>query len=319
MSKIIRNWILKQWDKAKVQDEALLASQKPIQGITMVSDLPYLDDGNPKHLLNVYYPADTISALPLVVNIHGGGWMYGDKSYNRNYCMSLASYGFSVMGMSYRLLPETNLRGQIQDIFASLHWLREHVSENLYHYDLNNVFLTGDSAGGHLAGIVVCVQLSNALQKIYGVEPLPFEIKGLVGNHGVYGGNMEGFLKGMFARMLNHELDLMMYGKYPKKAAWYGRSAFEDTAVGLEIPPVFLVSSETDPFNVQTFAMKDYLAKRNAQCEFKFWKREQGEKLGHVFHVKYPEWPESIETNREVAEFIKRIVLANKSAPKLFT
>lgn len=85
-----------------------------------------------------------------MVDIHGGGWMYGDRQLNRNYCMYLASRGYAVMGMSYRLVPEVTVAGQVQDVFASLHWLAEHSTE--YGFDLSRVLLTGDSAGGHLTG-----------------------------------------------------------------------------------------------------------------------------------------------------------------------
>ena len=67
--------------------------------------------------------------LPTVVDIHGGGWMYGDRHLNRSYCMYLASRGYAVMGMSYRLVPEVTVAGQVQDVFASLRWLAEHGSE----------------------------------------------------------------------------------------------------------------------------------------------------------------------------------------------
>ena len=72
------------------------------------------------HTLNLYRPAGVSGPLPTVVDIHGGGWMYGDRQLNRNYCMYLASRGYAVMGMSYRLVPEVTVAGQVQDVFASL-------------------------------------------------------------------------------------------------------------------------------------------------------------------------------------------------------
>lgn len=78
------------------------------------------------HTLNLYRPLGAEGPLPVVVDIHGGGWMYGDRELNRAYCMYLASQGWAVMGMSYRLLPEVDLRGQVQDVFASFRWLEHH-------------------------------------------------------------------------------------------------------------------------------------------------------------------------------------------------
>lgn len=73
----------------------------------------------PMHTLNLYRPLGAEGPLPVVVDIHGGGWMYGDRELNRAYCMYLASQGWAVMGMSYRLLPEVDLRGQVQDVLPA--------------------------------------------------------------------------------------------------------------------------------------------------------------------------------------------------------
>ena len=58
--------------------------------------------------------------------------MYGDRELNQAYCMYLASQGWAVMGMSYRLLPEVDLREQIQDVFASFHWLERHLKHTVW-------------------------------------------------------------------------------------------------------------------------------------------------------------------------------------------
>ena len=60
-------------------------------GVEVWEGLPYEEDGHPMHTLNLYRPAGVYGPLPTVVDIHGGGWMYGDRQLNRNYCMYLAS------------------------------------------------------------------------------------------------------------------------------------------------------------------------------------------------------------------------------------
>lgn len=56
-------------------------------------------------MLDVYRPKSVEGALPVIVDIHGGGWYYGDKELNKYYCMSLVKYGFAVVNVSYRLAP----------------------------------------------------------------------------------------------------------------------------------------------------------------------------------------------------------------------
>ena len=160
---------MKKWRRNARKDAVRLSSQPRPEGVAVEAGLPYLPDGDPMHTLNLYRPEGAAGLLPTVVDIHGGGWMYGDRELNRNYCMALAAQGYAVMGMSYRLLPQVDLRGQVQDVFASLHWLEEHGAE--HGFDLSRILLTGDSAGGHLAGLTACIQKSRALQALYGVQP----------------------------------------------------------------------------------------------------------------------------------------------------
>lgn len=49
--------------------------------MTEVNDLAYIEDGNLYHTLDVLYPADTQpgAKLPVIIDIHGGGWMYAEK------------------------------------------------------------------------------------------------------------------------------------------------------------------------------------------------------------------------------------------------
>ena len=170
MGYLTRMLIEKKWRENGRKDALRLARQPRPEGVAVETGLAYLPDGDPMHTLNLYRPEGAQGPLPTVVDIHGGGWMYGDRELNRNYCMALAAQGYAVMGMSYRLLPQVDLRGQVQDVFASLRWLEEHGGE--HGFDLSRILLTGDSAGGHLAGLTACIQKSPALQALYGVQPL---------------------------------------------------------------------------------------------------------------------------------------------------
>ncbi len=58
-------------------------------------------------MLDVYRPKDKKDEiLPVIVSIHGGGWVYGDKERYQYYCMNLAERGFAVVNFTYRLAPE---------------------------------------------------------------------------------------------------------------------------------------------------------------------------------------------------------------------
>jgi acetyl esterase/lipase len=132
-------------------DKKKHASQTPPDDVVQISDIAYINDSNHYHNLDVMYPenAQKTDKLPVIIDIHGGGWMYADKDLNDYYCMSLADRGYVVFNISYRLAPDVTVKEQIQDIAYALKWIEENMSN--YPCDTNNIMLTGDSAGGQLA------------------------------------------------------------------------------------------------------------------------------------------------------------------------
>ncbi len=304
--KFIRKKIIENWEKVAVSDAERIAKQTPTPNVTVRRKIPYNDDGHEMHTLNVYYPDNAKGLLPTVVDIHGGGWLYGDRELNRHFCMFLAAQGYTVIGMSYRLLPEPDLKGQVQDIFESLHWLSRHAKD--YHSDLDRVFLTGDSAGGHLSGLTACANLSADLQKTYGVKPVSFPFRAVAINHGVCDIHAS-FYKGksLTGKLVKREMALMFFGKRPSLSPFYKKSSLKDTALGITLPSVLIISSEHDALHDgQSVALHVWMTAQNIPHETLFWEKEKGGHLTHVFNITHPEYAESIETNLKMLDFFKR-------------
>lgn len=68
--------MLKRWEK---RDLKTLAKQEIPDGIKEFSGIPYVDDGHRGYLLDIYYPENAAGKLPLIIDIHGGGFLYGYK------------------------------------------------------------------------------------------------------------------------------------------------------------------------------------------------------------------------------------------------
>ena len=120
-------------------------------GVVRFDDIVYGAD-EAWNLLDVYRPKGCDGKkLPVIVSVHGGGWVYGDKDVYQYYCMSLAERGFAVVNFTYRLAPEYKFPASVEDTDNVFRWIYENT--DTYGLDTENVFAVGDSAGAHLLGL----------------------------------------------------------------------------------------------------------------------------------------------------------------------
>jgi triacylglycerol lipase len=84
-----------------------------------------------------------------IVLIHGGGWMGGSKVQMRWHAKRLATHGYVVMSINYRLAPRFKYPAQLDDCNAAFRWLCEHADQ--FAVDTQRIGVLGYSAGGHLA------------------------------------------------------------------------------------------------------------------------------------------------------------------------
>lgn len=180
---LLRNPVVKimqmVWRYCDGGDKAKHAAQNP-PTVTEVNDLAYIEDGNLYHTLDVLYPADTKpgAKLPVIIDIHGGGWMYAEKGLNHHYCAALADRGYVVFNINYRLVPDVTVNQQLQDVARALRWIRDHGSQ--YPCDMRNIMLTGDSAGGQLAAYSAVLMQSAQLRKTFDTVDPQMELTALL-------------------------------------------------------------------------------------------------------------------------------------------
>lgn len=298
--KLIRNMIVKHWDQNAIQDRNRKASQTPVSGITKHVDIPYLPDSLRVHFLDIYYPENTRSPLPVIVDIHGGGWMYGNKELNEYYCLYLASLGFAVVNINYRLAPAVHISEQISDIFAALRWLQQNGQD--YCCDTENYFICGDSAGGHLSALTAAIQASEPLQKVYQVKPCGTAAKAVGISCGVFDLSM---LYNTF-HPLKREMGMIILGDKPRRSPYYSRINLKDIIAGLKLPPFHLVSCEADSLHPQSVAFDALLTQNNVDHAVSFWSLTDGPDLTHVFNILYPQRKESVAASNAMADLFRK-------------
>jgi acetyl esterase/lipase len=107
-------------------------------------------------LLDLALPAKQPGPLPVIVVIHGGGWIEGDKSSFTSdklgvpgNVVDFARMGFAAATINYRMSREAPYPAALDDCRAAIRWLRAHAAE--YELDAGRIGAYGNSAGGHLA------------------------------------------------------------------------------------------------------------------------------------------------------------------------
>lgn len=126
------------------------ASTKVPEGVELLRDLEYAQVKGLSLKLDLYRPATKPSApMPLVIWVHGGGWRNGSKAN----CPAawLATKGYAVASLDFRLLPEHPWPAQIEDPIAALRWLRQESGK--YGYDASRSAAMGGSSGGHVVAL----------------------------------------------------------------------------------------------------------------------------------------------------------------------
>ena len=143
------------------RDKAIGASfieQKALEGFTVKQDIVYAQPGAKKLKYDVFSPKGA-KDLPIIVIIHGGGWVSNTEDIMRGLARELARSGdYVVCSMDYRWLgtadgdKTTNtMANLIGDVFGGLAHIQEHAKE--YGGDGSRIAVTGDSAGGHLLAV----------------------------------------------------------------------------------------------------------------------------------------------------------------------
>ena len=270
-------------------------------GLTTPADIVRYDDlvygPDPKwNKLDVYRPKDREGKLPVIISIHGGGWVYGDKERYQYYCMSLAQLGFAVINYTYRLAPEFKYPASMEDTDRVFVWGEEHAEE--YGLDWNNLFAVGDSAGGHMLALYCCLCHDPEYAKKNGLVIRGKCPDAVALNCGVY--RLE---KGKGFDLTS----ALMKDLLPKKGTEEEfRLISPMEHLPAAFPPAFVMTAEGDFLAAQAQPMVDALKALGVEAEYHYY-GDKEHVLGHVFHCNM-KLPEAAVCNRDEANFFLRHV-----------
>ncbi len=276
---VIISIMKKFWKNVEKSDNKRLATQSEPAEVEQICNIPYFDDGEKLHLFDVYYPKGTTEKLPVIIDIHGGGWMYGTKELNKIYNLNLAKRGYTVFNISYRLVPDVTVNEQIKDVMFALKFISEHLKD--YPCDENNIMLTGDSAGGMLAAFCSALSSNGKLRSVFDVpnpninftallltSPVPFMKE--KGPQGIY--------------------TKAVWGKDYKKKPTFNYMNLDEIAKETDFPPTCLITSSGDVLALaQTRKAETLLKSKGTKTLLLDYPKYDGKDLPHVFSVLEPE------------------------------
>ena len=246
-------------------------------------DLEYTSEfGDNK--LDLYLPknANELAPLPIIIWVHGGAFVGGDKIYATYYATALSSNGYAVASMNYMRAPEAKYPTPIVQLGEVCEWLVSKSAD--YNLDPTRFVFAGDSAGAHIVSSFANVQTSPEYAELLGLTPTPIvpasAIKGMLLYCGPYDmaktANVGGF-----------------FGFFLFRAAWtyfdtkdwaneYADKATLTQNITSVFPPTFITDSNTASFEDQGKELADALSSKGVSVSSYFMPLEF-EKTSHEY------------------------------------
>jgi len=260
---------------------ALIYQGNPPPVGKILKNIPY-SDKDTKQVLDVIVPRGE-GPFPILISIHGGGWISGDKYHYTRIARQFANAGKLVFNVNYRLAPKFRFPIQFQDIAAAVGWTYRNAHR--YGGDVNNIFLSGDSAGAHLASWHAAALNRPELLKYAEIsDPIPGEnIKGMLLLFGVY--DLETATNLGFPG-LKTSIEAFI-GKNRRSYKKIAHIASPIRHIDRRYPPVFLTAGEKDRLYMQSVDMAKALEEIGVPFRTAFFSRKEHPRAGHAFTYRY--------------------------------
>ncbi|WP_293786423.1 alpha/beta hydrolase [uncultured Aeromicrobium sp.] len=279
----------------EVDDDDAPETDEEVDGRT---DLAYGDGDD--ETLDVWFPRDRGSGpLPVIVWVHGGGWIGGDKEGIAPYLQLLAAKGYAAVGIDYSLGPDTHYPVPLEQTDKAIVWLEENAAA--LGLDTDRLVLAGDSAGAQIAAQYLAMLADADYAREVGVEPTVAadRVVGALLHSGPYdpGSALQASgLMGWFVRTVGW--------------AYLGTKDFDDPRVEQAsvtdhltegFPPTLVTGGEEDPLTAQGKEFAKKLTELGVEVET-YW----AEGLNHEFQFDVSD-PQAQQVLTESDDFLAEV------------
>lgn len=243
-----------------------------------------------------YYKPEGDGPFPVVLYIHGGGFMAGDKNYRKGLGLWFATKGFFTINVNYGLSPDYVFPRPLMHLVYASNWIYKNAEK--FNLDLNKIIVAGDSAGAFYALSLECVCEDEDLQKKLKIQP-KISFAASILNCGIY--DIKKALDGKYLFDLNKKVFEATTGISEKEFVKYKYKHFCSPVdfVSKNYPPTFLIYAEKDllckghaDLLIDKFDQKDIYFESfcsssvlNNHCFSLEWKRKTAKRANQLLEI----------------------------------
>jgi acetyl esterase/lipase len=264
------------------------------QGTTLHSNVSYNNDTLQKHLLDIYLPANVKGKLPVVIWVHGGGWLandkYADMGYMKTTISEIVNSGFALVSIDYRFSTQAIFPAQIQDCNRAVSFIYSNAEK--YGLDKKRIALMGFSAGGHLASLMGLSKNNNVPEFFMPNTDKRFNFKAVIDFYG------PSDLVSLSKNDDEKSPESILLGAAPLSRPDLAKLASPVTYVDKNDPPFLIIHGEKDDIvsNKQSRLLNSWLNIVGVQNELIIVK--DAPHFGEMYDVE--------EIRKKVIEFLKK-------------
>lgn len=255
---LVHSYVAKHWYNFTERVALAILFRRP-NGVDLKKDIPY---GAKKHeTFDFMRPKNDGKKLPLLIYVHGGGWISGVKNMRRTYLYEYARKGVAVANVDYDYTPKITWREQLQQVLSAVDFLYDNAHR--FNFDKSRVAVAGESAGVYF-GMMLCVlsEHSELLDELGVVFRHHAEFKSKVNVFNCGACDLKALSTSKFPDM---KLMVECFAGVPAKEIAVGKhDEFVKKLSPVHLldngfPPTFILYGERDKLQSESFALKEKL------------------------------------------------------------
>lgn len=260
-------------------------------------DVNYAGDNLDRHCFDIYYANEENRKHKLIVDIHGGAYIMSHRKDNLHFGLSFLEQGYDFVTLDYRVnRGHLTIADQAGDLAQAIRYIQKH-SQELDIYE-DEIYLTGDSAGGHLALLFAILSENQRLQEELDLNIAHFKPKAVLVNCPVFD-----YCGASLRHTGTRGAQKLIYGPRYLDFDFLNRYSPSSYINDLTLP-VFCSTCKLDFIRQESLALQKALSERG---DFEFIDIDSDDpKIGHVHNILLPEREESIRVNNAMMAFIEK-------------